>query len=61
MLYKVKNDRQMNMTISQFIIPESSTLKTKVLDGIHDSAGHQEQAHTALPLQTETLLYRVGE
>lgn len=44
MLYKVKKDRQMNMTIHQFVVPDS--LKAQVLDGLHDSAGHQGQART---------------
>lgn len=42
MLYKVKKDRQMNMTTHQFVVPAS--LKAQVLRGLHDSAGHQGQA-----------------
>ncbi|XDV15563.1 hypothetical protein PO909_015619 [Leuciscus waleckii] len=44
MLYKVKKDRQMNMAIHQFVVPDS--LKGQVLSGLHDSAGHQGQART---------------
>lgn len=44
MLYKVKKDRQMNMAIHQFVVPDS--LKTQVLSGLHNSAGHQGQART---------------
>lgn len=44
MLYKVKKDRQMNMAIHQFVVPDS--LKAQVLSGLHDSAGHQGQART---------------
>ncbi|KAJ8360155.1 hypothetical protein SKAU_G00166800 [Synaphobranchus kaupii] len=39
MLYRVKKDRQMNMTTHQFVVPDS--LKAQVLHGLHDSAGHQ--------------------
>ncbi|KAL3999269.1 calcium/calmodulin-dependent serine protein kinase [Sarotherodon galilaeus] len=44
MLYKVKKDRNMNMTIYQFVVPDA--LKTEVLRGIHDMAGHQGQVRT---------------
>lgn len=44
MLYKVKKDKQMKMTIHQFVIPDS--LKAQVLNGLHKSAGHQGQART---------------
>lgn len=43
-LCKVKKDRQMNTTIHQIVVPDS--LKAQVLNGIHDSAGHQGQART---------------
>lgn len=43
-LYKVKKDRQMNTTTLQFVVPDS--LKSKVLHGLHDSAGYQDQVHT---------------
>lgn len=44
MLYRTRKDRNMNMTIDQFVVPD--TLKAQVLSGLHDSAGHQGQART---------------
>ncbi|XP_027874875.1 uncharacterized protein LOC114145478 [Xiphophorus couchianus] len=46
-MYRVKKDKQMNMTTQQFIVPDS--LKPKVLQGVHDSAGHQ--GHTSEPME----------
>lgn len=43
-LYKVKKDRQLNMTVHQFVVPD--LLKAQVLHGLHDSAGHQGKART---------------
>jgi hypothetical protein len=44
MLYKIRKDPQVNKKIFQFIVPDS--LKRKVLQGLHDSAGHQGQHRT---------------
>ncbi|KAK0130982.1 Retrovirus-related Pol polyprotein from transposon 412 [Merluccius polli] len=44
MLYKIRKDPQMDKKIFQFILPDS--LKRKVLQGLHDSAGHQGQHRT---------------
>lgn len=44
MLYRKKKDIKMNMAIQQFVVPDS--LKAQVLNGLHDSAGHQGQART---------------
>lgn len=42
MLYKIKKHRKMNMTVHQFVVPDS--LKAQVLHDLHDSAGNQGQA-----------------
>ena len=44
MLYKIRKDPQVNKKIFQFIVPDS--LKQKVLQGLHDSGGHQGQHRT---------------
>lgn len=44
MLYKIRKDPHMTKKIFQFIVPDS--LKQKVLQGLHDSAGHQGQHRT---------------
>lgn len=38
-LYKVKRDQKLNKKLYLFVVPAS--LKSKVLHGIHDAAGHQ--------------------
>ncbi|KAK0137580.1 Retrovirus-related Pol polyprotein from transposon 412 [Merluccius polli] len=44
MLYKIRKDPQMDKKIFQLIVPDS--LKREVLQGLHDSAGHQGQHRT---------------
>ncbi len=58
MLYKTKKDKQMNMTIHQFAVPDS--LKAQVLHGLHDSAGHTGTGLHTPSSQAEVLLGRNG-
>ncbi|XP_060738507.1 alpha-2-macroglobulin-like protein 1 [Tachysurus vachellii] len=43
-LYKVKRDPKLNKKLYLFVVPVS--LKTQVLHGIHDAAGHQGRSRT---------------
>lgn len=43
-LYKVKRDLKLNKKLYLFVVPAS--LKSKVLQGIHDAAGHQGRSRT---------------
>ena len=43
-LYRVKKDHRLNKKLSQFIVPDG--LKSQILLGLHDNAGHQGRSRT---------------